>query len=267
MNLTKCSYCGGALKTVGVANNRSKYQCHHCKAIIDIEEDRAEKWFAFEEYINAIVACYSEVGNDRDVAERFHNNTEIKEKWGNVKKYAHDVLSTPYLAVLHALYLTEGFTRFSRRAESLIAVARERDHQSDHFKTCIRDYDKKRAEQVKKQKTRTTLIIVMVFLVVLVAVLGAVAYQPTFYDESTGISVEISQKLMGFVDKFRMTLTVEEHPESSPAYIDAKHALRRETEKFHLYDIVLKNGSEPFLFDGSVTVSIPIPEGYEVGNL
>ena len=265
--LSVCPYCGGTLKTVGVANNRSKYQCHHCKEIIDIEEDRAEKWFAFEEYINAIHACYF-FGKDRDLAKRFQSNTEIKEKLKLVKAYTRDFLQTPYLAVIHAVYLTDGFTKYSGSAERLINEVQKRTKSTSiDMQVYIDAYEDQKEGMRQKRKKRNAWIVAVALLAVLSAAIGLVLYQPSYYDKDTGVSVEIPFDMVDVFEKYTIDLMVEKQVESSPSYIDAEHALRRVTETFEVFELDLLYRDQPWAFDGTVTVTLPIPQEYEMGSV
>ncbi len=112
------------------------------------------------------------------------------------------------------------------------------------------------------------LVIIFAGACVLAAcVLVAVFMGKNVKDNETGISVELDYSDVSFADKWGVTLGASEITDSSSRYSAIATILSAECEKFKIFDLNLQNGEKEIQPLGTVTVSVPVPDGFEENNV
>ena len=275
--ILRCPYCGGEFDHSLNQGGIEKHTCKNCGYVFYAENETSkEKLFALNAFRNEVInLLHAKIEGGK--AERIANWKKHEETLEDyIEKCGGESNQDPLFAIARAAHITDGFERYTSKesktiAETLYKVADDYARSNDkaiNIKTLLSLYN-------QKLRNNTRNLVKGILFGVLGALLCGVIvgfvilnqYAPVLTDPDTGITVFIPNKAVPMFQKTGVELYVEKQPYNSGAYIDAKDALRNETEKFELYDISLINGQDPLAFDGTVTVEIPIPDGYLLSAL
>ncbi len=273
----RCPYCGGEWE-VSFTHELSRWECRHCGTSFHVSggDDRNAKFDCYRFADEIIRLIYADVQNEEECdalwSEMKIAFSEFQKKYGS--KLAEE---GPYFGMIHVAYLTRGFRKYPKIRRTQIKTLLDKaeayllGHPSENVQSLVtqcREMIRKYQEKQKKVKTITAISVPSALVAAVVAffvILGL--YVPSPMDSESGIGVDMNGKTVSLFDKFTVDVAVEKHPSHAAAYIDAKNALRNETETFELFDISLSAGGELIQPRGAVTVSIPIPAGYQPGCL
>lgn len=272
-----CPYCGGNFEKSLNQGGYEKHRCKNCGYEFYIENEKSiEKLYALNAFCSEVIQLlHAKIdGGKEERITNWKNHERTLEKY--IEKCGGESNQEPLFAIARAAHITDGFEQYFPKeekttVEALYNIAKEYADKNDkaiNVKELMSLYRKK-----LRNKKRNMFLGILggVLGVVLSGVVGASVmlyqYSPTLTDSVNGITISIPNDAISMLDKLNVDIHVEKQPTNTTAYIDAKNALHNETEKFELYDLSLKNGNKPLDFDGSVTVEIPIPEGYQPGAL
>ena len=269
----QCPYCGGDWKKEANHNGLEQWKCKNCGYEIIVKNENDLKAIlalsTFSDKVISLLHAKQNGGKSERIKKWRENDKEFQKI---IDDYGGALAKDPLFAMAHAAHMTDGFELYEPKSEkvtveALYSVANEyvkNNPSAKNIKELITLYRRK-----LRNKTKNALIIVLSAVVVCIAACFTALslYSPMPLDEKSGITVSVPSGSVSVFNKFGVDINVEEQSSTSPAYIDAKNALRNETDKFVLYDLSLINGSKALDFDGSVKVTIPIPEGYQTGAL
>ncbi len=281
MNDSRCPYCGGKLKAQPSHNGFQEFKCDHCnfRHIIESDED-IQQIYELGKFTDSTIelAHRRRAGGLTDKIEEWDRWSHSQNcNWDDcMARYGGNLANDPLFAMAYAAHLTYGFQSYGSHdnqitVEALYEVAVEelkKNPNAKKLKELILLYDKKlRKKSIAKKKWIgiTCGIVVVACLATLIAVWAL--RSPNVEDERSGITVNIPANAISMFEKLSVHVAVEEPLQNSEAYTDAKTALKNETERFTLFDISLKNGKKNLDFDGSITIEIPIPSGYDPSSL
>ena len=273
----RCPYCGGDFDHSLNQGGIEKHTCKNCGYVFYVESEASkEKLFALNAFRNEVInLLHAKIEGGK--AERIANwKKHEKTLEDYIEKCGGESNQDPLFAIARAAHITDGFERYTSKesktiAETLYKIADDYARSNDkaiNIKTLLSLYN-------QKLRNNTRNLVKGILFGALGALLcGVIAglivlnqYSPVLTDPDTGITVFIPNNAVPMFQKTGVELYVEKQPYNSGAYIDAKDALRNETEKFELYDISLISGQDSLAFDGTVTVEIPIPDGYLLSAL
>jgi len=273
VSLESCPYCGGVFEKSKNQSGYEKHKCKNCGYEFYLENEKAvEKLFALNSFRNEVInLLHAKVDGGKDDRILSWKKRE-KEFEKYIEQCGGESNQDPLFAITRAAYLTDGFERYFPKeekitVEALYTIAKQyvsKNKKATNIKELIQIYHKKLRHKSRKWLVGLGSGFVALFLAVFIVLFS---YTPTVTDDVFGISVQIPNNAVSVFEKFSINVNMEEHPVDSAVYIDAKNALRNETEKFKLYDISLKKGDASVEFDGEVTVEIPIPQEYQSSAL
>lgn len=269
----QCPYCGGDWKKEANHNGLEQWKCKNCGYEIIVKNENDLKAIlvlaTFSDKVISLLHAKQNGGKSERIKKWRENDKEFQKI---IDDYGGALAKDPLFAMAHAAHMTDGFEIYEPKSEkvtveALYSVANDyvkNNPSAKNIKELITLYRRK-----LRNKTKNALIILLSAVVVCIAACFTALslYSPIPLDEKSGITVSVPSSSVSVFNKFGVDINVEEQSSTSPAYIDAKNALRNETDKFVLYDLSLTNGSKALDFDGSVKVTIPIPEGYQTGAL
>ncbi len=286
----RCPCCGGEWIKSPESGGYEKWKCQSCgtATLIKSEDDRTQM-FEIGKFVDTMI----KLAYNRDRSAKQSKQIEEWKNWeknANIEKirenYGGKIGEYPMFTMAYVAYLTYGFSTYKvkgqdsteNEAESLYkGVTEYLNDDSDSSKPtkALKEfaelYDKNLRSQAKIKKKRRRALLATLGGVAAACVVGAVVwmqmYAPSVSDTASGVNVSIPGNSLSLLEKLNLSVDVEQQPQSSVAYIDAKNALRNETEKFALYDISLNNAAGAVNLNGTVTVSMPIPSGYDTGAL
>ena len=247
-----------------------KWVCETCGYGHIKEKDASdEKQFAFSSFWASVDTLLSDSQGDISWDNQA-TVLQIEEDINECKDmYKDDALFN----ILLAAHLTQGFKKYPKDriyVKTLYkhAKANAKKHQeSDTVNKLVELYE----EYAKGLRMRAVKKAVGVFAAAAVTVaacfVALILYTPRVQDPVEDISVSIPNDAISVFDKLFAKVSVEKASSGSSAYVDAKEALRNESEKFELYDISLTSHNKELELDGSVTVTLPIPDGYDESAL
>ena len=268
--MPKCPYCGGIMQPEPMGGIVRR-KCQYC-GYVELSNDLSAK--------ESLESRYHFVLKANKIASDMLNHLNDPEKinWQDTffdskKEDVVEFLQSPLYGMLYSAWLSKGFRKINSRAKTALKTVYESAKAYTNntglsvLKMLVNLYE----DATKKKKRKRTVILSLAGItVVSIGIGGFLAmqtYSPVVTDANTGIAVSISGDAISILDKWNVDIHVEKQPSNSAAYIDAKNALHNETEKFELYDLALKNGNKLLALDGTVTVEIPIPQGYQPGAL
>ncbi len=280
-NILTCPYCGGRGTKTAPHNGFEEWKCNHCgySVVIANENDQIQLFEVGRFSDNVIKLIHRKRSNKKE---------DIKSEWMKwveqleyklddcIGKYGGDLAQDPLFGMAHVAHMTYGFQMYPNedikdKAETLYELALKyvKEHKNAaKLQELISLYDRKLHKRVAKRRNKILMISGIAVAVCIAGFLSfAALYSPMLNDKSTGVSVNIPSGAVAMFDKLSVKMDVEMQPSNSATYIDAKNALHSEVEKFTLYDISLSNGSKKTALDGNVTVTLPIPDGYDTGAL
>ena len=273
----KCPYCGNT--TLDISANQGGYEkwhCRHCGYEVTIEnDDIREKVYAMNAYRSEIFALVDKAF-DNGKSEKLEAWRAAKPRIDKYTKQFGENSDDPLYAMAHVAFLTNGFTEYANADEktrSEVEYKLAKKYLKAHPNASTLEKYVSIYEKTLRNVKRNKLIAIFSSIggvVAVAAVAGVVIlgqYSPIPTDTDSGIKVSVPKDAISMFDKFNVDISVEEQPSNATAYIDAKNALHSETEKFVLYDLSLTKGGKALDFDGSVTVEIPIPDGYNPSAL
>lgn len=270
-----CPKCGSRVKEI-VAGSIVKYVCAGCEHELSIGEgDALSRIHAFNEFANAVLDGF------RDEDEWDHNKVEKLDK--KIRNNLRELSGNPFFQMLEIVRLTKGFQGLPRRRHEQENVVTYYKTVSEFYKThkfvekpenlamLIKRYEVMIKNVKKDGRKRLAKILSFTLIPLAAVVITAFAllyfYTPKLSDESNGIVIRATNDTFSLFDKLGVEMTAEQCPENSVSYIDAKNALRNETEKFVLFDLAIKRQNKVVDFDTEITVEIPIPTGYQASCL
>lgn len=267
INNKVCPYCGAAMVSETV-ENLVQCRCGSCGYLEAVtHNENAELDHQFQLYRVSNLVLKKLLDKAEDVT--WDEVDEVYKNLGDALP-SIDYFKSPLYRMVHAAWLTKGFTTCDASSRGMVeeAYSLTNDYvQKNQDATLIKQLLKRCNKLRNKRKKLFALIFSAVGVVLLSALLMFFFYSPVITDEDSGITVNIPHNAISFFEKFATTVAVEKQPTNASAYIDAKHALRNETEKFELYDLSLTSGNKSIEFDGTVTVKFPIPQGYQASCL
>ena len=163
----------------------------------------------------------------------------------------------------------EGVEKKNYREKAEIVYSSAKDYIKKNFnekakkiKVLIKRYEKLRNR--KARRVRNVFVIAASFLAVFItATLVCLSlYSPAIVDD-TGVTLSVPKESITVFDKRAVRFDAEKKASDSVEYVDAKNALRQESEKFLLYDLSLFSWDKKLEFEGSVKVGIPVPQGFD----
>ncbi len=277
-----CPYCGGTWVKSTEHNGYEQWKCKNCghTIVIKSDDDRLQL-YEMGQCVDMMISFVHDRRAEK-MSERIREWEEWQKKFNiesYIQKYSGKLAEDPLFAMAQIARLTYGFqtykTRNSERTtgtvKSLYKTANNYLKEHPDATKLAELIDLYETKLGKKSAIKARIICSSVGVAVVASVVGFFVgmsvYSPSVNDASSGVNINIPSSAVSIFQKFNVNLGVENQPQNSAAYIDAKNALRNEAEKFQLYDISLKNGEKVLNFDGSVTVTMPIPEGYDTGAL
>ncbi len=274
-----CPRCGGSFRKSPNQGGYETHTCINCGHTVILENEHSlEKLFALNAFRNEVIKLLK-AKFDGGKKERIETWQKKKPEFERYLAQCDESINgepDPLYAMARAAYLTDGFGEYSDReerttVEGLYQTAKQyadKNEKAGYVRELIWFYQK------KLRNKKRNLLLGVLGCVCAVLVCGVIAggvllsgYAPVATDPATGITVSVPNDALSSFDKLSVSVKAEEQPSHSAAYIDAKNALHYETEKFTLFDLSLTDGNKTLSFDGSVTVEIPIPEGYQAGAL
>ncbi|MBR2651213.1 MAG: InlB B-repeat-containing protein [Clostridia bacterium] len=200
----------------------------------------------------------------------WNNKTQEIEKL--ISKYKDDesAKASSDFALLQIAHITKGFTyggissADARVIRRLYKKAVQTGGADTELLARAEDYVKR---MNARRRNRIIISAGAAALVLVAAFLTLFLYSPTLTTEGIDVSVSIPQGSLSIPDKLAASVEAELKADGTSAYVDAKNALRDETEKFYLYDIAITAGGEKLDPSGPVTVKLPIPKGYDESAL
>ena len=118
-----------------------------------------------------------------------------------------------------------------------------------------------------KKKFTLTMIILSIILVVAAAVASTIPNTSTSTWSNGGITVTEQGSFVDLIMGTQVNLTVENKKLGTPEYAVAYGALNGTAEKFELLDINLTKNGEAYEIDGSLHVTVSVPDGYRANNV
>ena len=243
-----CPYCGSKVKKEE-AGDLTKCTCTGCRRELGIEgSDEVEQEFRFNAYANAVM--------NRIRSKKGWDDSEMKRVDDEIKSNMISWYDRPFFQMLEVARITKGFREMPKTAEEKDSIETSYKEACDFLKKhpdanmgklslLIKRYERmvRRFNKDSKEHLFKTLwlILASILLPLIVAFLILHFYTPKLSDTSSGISIHASNDSFALFDKLGMQMTVTECPEDSVSYINAKNALRYESEKFVLYDLSLTN--------------------------
>ncbi len=281
-NNNKCPYCGGTWTKSPEHNGYEQWKCRNCghTTIIKSEDDR-QQLFEMGRCVDKMI-YFVNTRRSRKMFDRINEWKDWQKEFNiesYLKKYSGKIGEDPLLAMTQIAHLTYGFQTYQSEgsqntketAESLYEIADnylKENPNASNLAELVSLYNKKLKNKTAN-KTKIIFASVCGGIVACIAgfLIGMVLYSPSVNDIDSGINVNIPNGAISIFQKLNVDVDVEQQPQNSVSYIDAKNALRSETEKFELFDISLMNGRNTLNFDGSVMVTIPIPMGFDTSAL
>ncbi len=271
----RCSGCGGTLHELPKHGDLKEYKCGNCGAVF-IEKNADDlnntyEMLAFSDEVYSILMTQS--GSRKEKLRKWKENKERFDRFLSncsarvADRSFHD--RAAFFSICCVAYLTKGFLRYENNrdtVESWYDIAKKSDQ------ALVKDLVKRYEDELRNKKRNAGIAVGAVAggFVVLALAAGAVigaSYAPEASDPATGITVSIPNDAVSLFDKFNISVDAELKSQKSVAYVDAKNALRNETQTFVLYDISLLGGKDKLDFDGAVKVEVPIPEGFDTSAL
>ena len=275
--ILKCPYCGGEIQHSPNQGGVEKHTCKNCGYEFYVEnENSKEKLFALNSFRNEVInLLHAKIdGGKEKRIENWKKNEKKLEEY--IEQCGGDSNDDPLFAIARAAHITDGFEQYLPKeekvtVEALYHIANDyvrKNKKATNIKELIRLYKWK----LRNKVFNLVLMIgggVLAALAIAFMIWAIIMGQkvPVVIDSNTGISISIPKDAVSMFDKMGIDIHVEKQSTNSVAYIDAKNALHNETEKFELYDLSLLKKQAALNFDGSVTVEIPIPDGYLPGAL
>ncbi len=278
-----CPNCGNRT-TVETAGFYTKCVCNACgKDFGIVDTDQREAYRCFYNYANAVIAGCNEDWND--------NQENVKRAYAALKPYVSLFYGEPYFAMLDVARLTSGFRPAKYRSLLKQKTSVDEDAlnniESTYNYVCEHEADYKengqykhgqlgmmlaRYERIKRKNKNflfkvASIVLGSVVSLVIAALLALYFHTPITTHNESGVVFHIPYDSVSMFEKFSISPKVERHPEGSATYVDAKNALSSVSEKFTLYDLSLTNGNRGLDFNGTVTVELPIPAGYDTSSL
>ncbi len=277
-----CPYCGGKWNISTTHNGHEEWKCQNCghSTIIKSEDDKTQM-YEMGLCVDKMIAFVH-----RRRSRRMADKIKEWEKWQKefsieqyIQKYSGKLGENPLFAMAEIANLTYGFQTYEsigsentkETVESLYETASKylnANPNATKLAELVSLYNKK---LIKKSKSRAKVILITCGVAIAACFIGAIVgltiYSPYVKDVNSGVSIDIPNDSVSIFQKLNIDAEIEQQPQNATAYVDAKNALRNETEKFELYDISLKSGSNKLNFDGNVIVNIPIPSGYDTSAL
>jgi len=271
-----CHSCGGEIEASESHGGVRKMKCRSCGRSYHEECDRdIHAIYGICAFCDTVVKLMGPGNFEKRKKKGADWENHAAELESYIEQYGGQWNENPFFAICYVAYRTKGFCEYpsdpvDRNAvEDLYKVAKDSliDRESEQIKIFVERYEK-----LRNRRRNTSIRIFSVFAAVCVLILTVFlfyesSYSPIAVDPVSGISVSIPNDAVFIFDKLNVKLDVETAGIGSAPYIDAKNALRNETETFALYDISLLSGQNKLNFDGSVTVEIPIPEEFDIGCL
>ncbi|MBQ8212460.1 MAG: InlB B-repeat-containing protein, partial [Clostridia bacterium] len=291
----RCPSCGEPLehKTAG---KYDKVVCNACmRKFGTFDANEKEALWSFSTFANEVlVAC-----ND-DNWDKYESR--VNKAYADMRPYFSKFYGNPFFAMLCVAKLTHGFNpdvyrdvlrgntenreAMGLKIQSICKTCQKfaEKYEEDKSKTASNEqnsvdllmgmYNQLQEEHelyIKECKKKRAIIVGSVIFGALLLLIAAFtclySYTPIKTHKESGVVFHIPHDAVSLFEKISIVPKVEEHLKGSSAYVDAKNALRNETEKFVLYDLSLSNGKRPLVFDGNITVELPIPEGYDTSAL
>ncbi len=263
-----CPHCGGEWQISPPHGGVGEWKCRSCGFHKLVKKDELEELFACSKFSDNVVSIlYNRGGRKR--ADRIQRWKDQKNKFRNeLENYTGTLCDDPLYGMALAAYLTYGFEGYPSSADKETVETLYRDAtgylqlhpKASRVKKLLQLYRRKMKNKARNRALIAATAVVGCVAAFLVA-LGL--YTPTPKDPASGIEISVPNDAISLFDKFAVKVDAELHPTNSAVYIDAKNALRNESEKFVLYDLSLVNGNRPQSFNGSVKVTVPIPSGYQ----
>ncbi len=276
--ILQCPYCGGEIQHSPNQGGIEKHNCVNCGYEFYIEnENSREKMFALNAFRNEVInLLHAKIdGGKAENIKNWKKNEKQLEEY--IEQCGGESNQDPLFAIARVAHLTDGFEQYpasmkSRNAvKGLYKIAKKyacKNKKAINISELVSLYEDSLLKPIRKKWLLISggaLGLLMTGFIIWAVIMGQKV--PVFTDPNTGVTVTVPSDAVSIFEKTGIGFHVEKQPTNSVAYIDAKDALHNETEKFELYDLALLNGQKALDFDGSVTVEIPIPEGYFSGAL
>ncbi len=109
--------------------------------------------------------------------------------------------------------------------------------------------------------------IVLASVIVVTAVLLGIFLTAKESDEDTGIAVSIPFTASDAFHRYFVSFNASRVEEGSKEYSTAATLLKKESEKFEIYDLTMMSGNKATKLTGDVEIDIPVPEGFFSKNI
>lgn len=273
----RCPYCGGVLEDSPNQGGYEELKCENCGHVFYVEDEKSRKKLfslhAFQNTVINLLHAKTDGGKTERIA-MWKQHEELLE--GYIEQCGGEGNQDPLFAIARAAYITDGFEHYPSKAQKEIAeelymIALRYVEQNDkaiHIQALLNLYRKKlRSKKRKKLLSVLGGIVAVIAFVCMVFFVILGQYVCALTDARTGASVTIPKDAISLFDKLNVDFIAEKQKHNMAPYLDAKKVLQDETEKFELFDLTLKNNDKIVQISNSVTVEIPIPDGYDIGAL
>jgi len=263
-----CTVCGGPLTFENCNRDFERYACPSCgsKYRLPTDIDR------FKEYRAEMLKRFGSLS--RRGAMQKPKQDMLYELDSFAKSYSDFVKDDSQYHLFYIAAITENFQiKFKdtdavcQEAEDTYRIVTGSSDGNESYPIDV--YGKKIAATYKRWSTPKHMplwskiaIGVGAAAIVLTGPVLASSLGRSLVDKDTGIAVKIDRADYGMIDKWNVKFDVKVLKEGTAEYSAATALLKNESEKYIVYDLNMLSGKETAQPNGSLKITMPLPEGY-----